>query len=530
MDSNGDGIGDLDGIISKLDYIKDLGIETVWFSPFFKSPQKDFGYDISNYRDIAPEYGTMKTCEKLIKEMHDREMRIVLDMVLNHTSDEHPWFIASRSSKDNPKRDWYVWRDGKKPGGKAPPNNWRSMVTGSGWHHDATTGQWYWAQFLPFQPDLNYRNPEVKEEMLDTMRFWLDKGVDGFRLDIINSLFEDADFRDNPMSWRVLPSESSTDMLFQKTINTLNHPDTLAFTKVLRGTIDEFNDPPRFMVGEVSAPVPVLKQYLGENADGLNLTFQFQALGLKLKARKIEALIRTFDSHFHEPFLPTWVFSNHDRFRRISRLGGDIEKAKLNIALQLTARGVPFIYYGEEIGMEQHRISVKQAIDPMAHILDYVPQFLHDIARKVASESLNRDECRTPMQWEASPNAGFCMPDVTPWLPVTPSYRERNVAAESNDPSSLLECYKRFLAARRAIPALHEGSIKLLDKMPSSVVAYKREAIDGKYTSIVTVVLNCGKKPIRMPSTVTNATTIVSTSINPQEGTLAAWEGRVLQG
>lgn len=481
-DSNGDGIGDLEGIISRLDHVKDLGIETIWFSPFYKSPQADFGYDISDYRDIAPEYGTMATCDRLIKEVHDREMRVVLDMVLNHTSDQHAWFLESRKDKENPKRDWYVWRDGKKPGGKAPPNNWNSMVTGSGWHHDLATDQWYWAQFLPCQPDLNYRNPAVRAEMLDTMRFWLRKGVDGFRLDIINAIFEDEQFRDNPRSWRVLPSETSTDMLFQKPVHTLNHPDTLEFMKDLRATVDEFNDPPRFMVGEVSAPLDLLVRYHGERDDGLHLTFQFQALGMPLQAAKVRHVVASFERHFPPPLLPTWVFSNHDRFRRASRLGGNVEKAKLNVALQMTARGVPFVYYGEEVGMEQHRIPVKRALDPVALRLAWAPQVLHDLVRKVMKESVNRDECRTPMQWTPGENAGFSKPGVAPWLPVTPSFTSRNVESQLADPASLLHCYKRFLAARKATPALNDGSLAIISMpgQPASVLCYDRDTGDGR--------------------------------------------------
>ncbi|MHA1369463.1 MAG: alpha-glucosidase [Promethearchaeota archaeon] len=536
-DSNNDGIGDLEGIISKLDHVQELGVETIWFSPFYKSPQKDFGYDISDYRDISPEYGTMQTCDRLVREIHERGMKVVFDMVLNHTSDEHPWFIESRSSRDNPKRDWYIWRDGKKPGGKKPPNNWKSMLMGSGWHYDAVTDQWYWAQFLSCQPDLNYRNPEVRQEMLDTMRFWLKKGVDGFRLDIINAIFEDELFRDNPFSWRLLPGHDTTDMFFQEPKYTLNHPDTIEFMHELRALIDEFDDPPRFMVGEVSAPFNVLRRYMGNGSDGLHLTFQFQALGVPLRRKNVEQLINDFEKHFPEPYIPTWVFSNHDRMRRISRLDGDLTKGKLNVALQLTARGVPFIYYGEEIGMEQHELPLKTALDPVARRFSMIPGFLLKIVRRFFKESLNRDECRTPMQWDSTQNAGFCDEHVKPWLPVTKSYKERNVERELEDQNSLLNCYKRFLKIRRQHPALHCGNFEYLSirSAPNSLLAYKREARTGDVVDRVFVFLNFSDKAIKFKRPLEVSRLLVSTDveshpISNEAIVLGSWEGIVVEG
>ncbi len=318
-DSTGNGIGDLKGIISKLDYLKDLGVETVWISPFFESPtwkpykQHDCGYDIINYRDVNPEYGSLETVDLLIKEIHDRDMKIVLDMVMNHTSIEHEWFKESCAGKKNPKRDWYIWRDGKKPGGKKPPNNWRAMITGSPWHYDKGTDQWYYAAFLNFQPDLNYRNPAVQQEMLDTIRFWLKKGVDGFRLDIINALFEDETFQNAPFTLKLFSEDM--DVLFKSSRMNLNHPDTIEFCKKLRKTINEFDDPSRFMVGEVMASLPTIKKILGKNADGLNLSFLFKSLNVPLKSQKVRQLIQLYEKHFPEPFIPTWVFGNHDMFR-----------------------------------------------------------------------------------------------------------------------------------------------------------------------------------------------------------------------
>ncbi len=467
-DSTGDGIGDIPGIISKLDYLQDLGVGTIWFSPFFSSPQRDYGYDVSDYRSIAPEYGSMSDCEKLIQEIHNRCMYVVFDMVLNHTSNQHPWFLQSRSNRDNPRRNWYIWRDGQKPEGKKPPNNWKSIVGGSGWHYDEQTDQWYWAQFLPFQPDLNYRNPEVKEEMFDTIRFWLDKGVDGFRLDIINTIFEDENLRNNPFTLKLLPSEEFDKSYFQNKMYTINHPDNFTFVKELRCVMDEYSDPERFLVGEVAASLETLKKYCGEGrnglkTEGLHLTFLFQSLNTNLDADTFRNLLSRYEQYFTEPHIPTWVFSNHDQTRRITKLGNDVNKAKLNATLQLTARGVPFIYYGEEIGMLNHRFSLKTAKDPIALKYSRLPGFLVNLLTRSGSILLNRDECRTPMQWNSSLNAGFCSKESEPWLAVEPRYETINVESEESDPDSLLQCYKSLLRLRRQIPALNSGSMRLID-------------------------------------------------------------------
>ncbi|HMF33721.1 MAG TPA: alpha-glucosidase [Candidatus Lokiarchaeia archaeon] len=537
MDSNGDGIGDIPGIISKLDYVKELGVETIWFSPFYKSPQKDHGYDISDYRDIAPEYGTLSDAEQLIEEMHARDMRIVLDMVMNHTSDEHPWFVESKSSRDNPKRDWYIWLDGKKPKGKKPPNNWQSVTTGTGWHYDPTTEQWYWAQFLPFQPDLNYRNPAVKEEMFDTVRFWLNKGVDGFRLDMINAIYEDAEFRDNPFAWKVFPSDADPRRLFRDMKYTVDHPDTFEFAKELRAVMDEFSDPERFLVGEVNGPIRITKQYQGDvvggtKTNGLHLSFQFQALGLPFKAQAFKDFAARINDDFPDPYMPTLVFANHDRTRRISRLGNDARKAKLNATFQLTARGVPFIYYGEEIGMEQDYFPIKTAQDPVALKFHWVPQWIMKIARNTIHESLNRDECRTPMQWDASENAGFSPAGVKTWLPVTKGFDTINMSLEQEDPKSILACYKRLLALRNQSTALRAGAFQLLmgKGMPQDVLVYERTSED----QVLDIYLNFSSKSISFPIVQTSTEVAFSTytgtePVGSGKVTLAPFEGIVFE-
>lgn len=484
MDTSGTGIGDLQGIIKKLDYLDDLGVETIWFSPFYPSPtykpysEHDCGYDIMNYKDINPLFGTMEIFDEMVNEIHARDMKIVMDMVLNHTSIEHPWFVESRSSRDNPKRDWYIWQDGEKPNGKKPPNNWIGM-TGKCWEYDELTDQWYYHAFLPFQPDLNYRNPEVREEMLDTVRFWLNKGVDGYRLDIINTLFEDEEFRDAPFTFKLYSKD--LDVLFRKGTRNFNHPDTLKFCKTLRKTIDEFPKE-KFLVGEVSATKKTLKKYLGEktedghNYDGLNLIFLFDSITTPLKATKFRKLINEYEEWFPYPFMPTWVFGNHDQMRRISRLDNNLNKAKLNATIQLTARGVPFIYYGEEIGMKNANIPKNESKDAVSHHVNWIPQFIRNLAMKLGI-MINRDGCRTPMQWDNSANAGFCPPDVEPWLPVNESHDKRNVEREQKDVGSLLNCYKRLLKVRNSNEALQVGEIELIDLgwTNRKCLAYKRK-------------------------------------------------------
>lgn len=478
-DANGDGIGDLNGIIQRLDYLDWLGVETLWLSPFYGSPQADFGYDISDHFNIAPEYGTLADCRRLIADVHARGMKVVLDMVLNHTSAEHPWFKASRSSRDNPCRDYYIWRDGRKPGGAAPPNNWRSMLGGSGWHYDATTGQWYWASFLPFQPDLNYRNPNVKQAMLDVVRHWLGEGVDGMRLDIFNAIFKDAAFTDNPFSLRPLPSEHNPDGFFQRALHTQNHPDTLAFARELRAVVDEFKDPPRFVVGEVFGHSGVLREYCGgPRGEGLNLVFLFKSMRTPFTAPDLRELVAEFEAAFPDPLYPTYVFGNHDRPRGMERLGNDPAKARLLAAFQLTVRGVPFLYYGDEIGLGHHHgMPMAAARDPVARRFRAIPGWILPSMRR-RGILVNRDECRSPMPWTAGTHGGFSVAEsLAPWLPVHPDSLFVNVAEQRDNPASILNSYRRMLRLRKASPALLGGSLELLDPPadPERVLAYRRK-------------------------------------------------------
>jgi oligo-1,6-glucosidase/alpha-glucosidase len=420
-------------------------------------------------------------------------------MVLNHTSNQHPWFLASRSGKTSDKRDYYIWREGRSPGGKAPPNNWQSMLGGSGWHYDDASGDWYWASFLPFQPDLNYRNPEVKQAMLGVVRHWLAAGVDGLRLDIFNAIYKDASFADNPFSLRPLPSENNPHGYFQRHVNTIDHPDTIAFARELRAVVDEFQDPPRFLVGEVFGDADTLRRYCGEEADGLHLVFLFKTLRTRLEGRAVRQLIHEFEQAFPEPFLPTYVFGNHDRPRFMHRLRDCPKKAKLLATMQLTVRGVPFIYYCEEIGMGHHDIPLTRGLDPVASRYRFVPQWLASYLRKHGI-LMNRDECRSPMQWHHGPNAGFSHAKATPWLPVHPKHPEVNVAAQDADPASLLNCYRSLLKLRRERRALHRGRLELHEHgtLPNEVVGYRRADGEGDAREDVDVFLNFGDRRAKL--------------------------------
>jgi oligo-1,6-glucosidase/alpha-glucosidase len=493
-DGNGDGIGDLPGVLAKLDYLQALGVETLWLSPFFASPQRDFGYDVSDYYGVAPEYGSVADVARLIREVHARGMKIVFDLVLNHTSDEHPWFVASRRDRHDPKRSYYLWRAGRLPAGKAPPNNWRSMLGGSGWHYDAATGEWYFASFLPFQPDLNYRNPEVKAAMLDVVRHWLAQGVDGFRLDIFNALYKDASFADNPFSPRPIPTADNPHGFFQRHVHTIDHPDTFAFARELRAVVDGAGEPPRFVVGEVFGDARTLKRYCGADGDGLHLVFLFETLRARLAARPVRRLIAAVERAFAEPHVPTWVLGNHDRPRLMQRLGDDVDKAKLMATLQLTVRGVPFIYYGDEIGVGQLDLPRAAAKDPVAARFRFVPRWL---SRRLLQHGilLNRDECRAPMAWDGGANAGFSPPDTTPWLPLHPRHHEVNVAVAERDPASLLHCYRALLRQRRERAALHAGRLELVATgLPAGVVGYRRTHLRDE----VEVLLNFSPRERRL--------------------------------
>jgi alpha-glucosidase len=480
-DSNGDGIGDLQGIIKKLDYIKDLGFDTIWISPFYTSPQEDFGYDIADYTNIAKEYGTMQDAEQLIAECHNRHLKIVFDMVMNHTSDRHPWFLESSSSRDNPKADWYIWRD--------KPNNWKSIIGPKGWQYCKTRNQYYFASFLPFQPDLNYRNPEVKQTMFDICRFWLNKGVDGFRLDIFNCIIKDEQFRDNPFSLlHAFPSEEYPGGNFQVRKYSINQHENFQLAKELRNVTDEFS-PSRLLLGEVFGKHELKKQYLGETENGLHLIFLFDVVMFKFNADFFCRKILEYEKEYPKPYTPVIVFSNHDQLRSIGRINNDLEKAKLLALLQYTMRGVPTVYYGEEIGMTNASIPIKIAKDPLAHTFSWVPQFVADRL----PVAINRDVCRTPMHWNTTRNAGFSSAANT-WLPAGHDLEKRNVEEQQKDTGSLLHVFKNLNQLRRQYAALQDGNIEAVESN-NNVLSFMRSATNEKFR----IVLNFNATAQRIP-------------------------------
>lgn len=495
QDGDGDGIGDLRGVIDRLDYLVDLGVGALWLSPVFASPQRDFGYDITDYTAVAPEYGDDGTVRELIAAAHERGLKVIFDLVLNHTSDEHPWFVDSRGDRDNPHADWYLWHDGRRgpltwlTGRRRLPNNWRATLDlTTAWQWSAERKQFYLASFLPFQPDLNWRNPGVKAAMFDSARYWLAAGVDGFRLDVFGWIMKDPSFRSNP--FRPTFGGGEIVRLWRRDF-TENTPDNVALAKELRAVCREFegDGSERLLVGEVFGSPEEVHAYLGGGEDaaaGLTLTFAFDFLAYKYSARYFRELIASYETHFAAPMLAAYVLENHDRSRTVDRVGGDERKARVLATMLLTLRGVPTIYQGQEIGTRNTYLPLKGALDPLGRtFLPWMPEW---VSKRIA-ERINRDEVRTPMQWDGGANAGFTAPDATPWLPLNPDAGERNVASQSGDDGSMLELYRSLLRLRRDLPALHSGSLTVLES-PGDVIAYERK--DDAAPGAVLVVLNLG--------------------------------------
>ncbi len=469
MDSNHDGIGDLNGIASKLDYLKSLGIDAIWITPCYPSPQVDFGYDVSDYENIDPMYGTLADFDRLQQEAAKRGIRIIMDLVMNHTSDQHAWFLDSRSSRTSAKRDWYIWRDGKAPG--EPPNNWVSTFGGSAWTFDPKTGQYYYHYFYPQQPDLNWRNPAVHNAMFDVTRWWYKRGVAGFRLDAVDTLFEDAALHDNP----VLPGTNKFGDANEEYLYNTKLPEVHDVLRDLRKVADEHN---AVLIGETwTKDVNELKQYYGEHGDELQMPMDFLfTMVNRLSPAEFRRQIAAVNS---AGGWPVFVLSNHDIERSSVRYGDGKHNqaiAKLMASLYLTLRGTPIMYYGEEIGMENN--------DPLRR-----EDVKDPIGRVGWPQGKGRDGERTPMQWDDSPNAGFTR--GRPWLPVPPSYKTVNVASELKDPSSVLQVYRKLLALRRENRALLDGDYVALNENDANVLSYLR-----RYKNeAVLVVLNMSSQP-----------------------------------
>jgi alpha-glucosidase len=471
QDSDGDGVGDLAGVIQRLPYLTALGIDAVWLSPIFPSPMADFGYDISDYTGIDPLFGTMEEFDMLLSAAHERGLKVILDLVPNHTSDQHPWFIEARSSRDNPKRDWYIWRDAKADG--AAPNNWLSEFGGSAWTHDETTGQYYYHAFLAAQPDLNWRNPQVRRAIYDVMRFWLRRGVDGFRVDVIWHLIKDAEFRDNPPNPHFHESRPPHEKIL--TQYSTDQPEVHDVIAEMRQVTDEFDD--RVLIGEIYLPLHRLVAYYGNDLSGAQMPFNFALLSTLWSARSIETIIADYEKALPPGAWPNWVLGNHDRPRVASRVGR--EQARVAAMLLLTLRGTPTLYYGDEIGMRQVAIAADAVRDPFE--------------KNVPGLGVGRDGCRTPMQWDATPHGGFS--DVEPWLPLADDFAHENVVNLDADAQSILNLYNALIALRKQEPALVSGGYMPI-AAEGDLLLYRRQRGDAAFV----VALNLGTEPVSIAS------------------------------
>jgi alpha-glucosidase len=479
QDSNGDGIGDLQGIIDRLDHLSWLGVDAVWLSPIFASPMEDGGYDITDYTAVDPMFGTVADADALIAEAHQRDLRVIFDFVPNHTSHRHPWFAESRSGRDSARRDWYLWRDPAADGG--PPNNWRSASDndrpGSAWVLDEASDQYFLATFSTVQPDLNWGNPDVRAALRDVLRFWLDRDVDGFRIDMVGFLGKDALFRDEPP-----PSPDVEHNYFRDSSHHINQPETLAYLREMRAVVDAYPD--RVLIGEMTYHATIEQLVSFVTDAGIDLPTNFSLITLPFAPEQIAAHVDAYDKAVVAGGTwPNYCVGNHD-MPRVSAHGP--QGARLALLLLLTLRGTPFVYYGDEIGMANVE----------------VPPALRDDRWAVPQHRLTRDSARTPMQWDTSPNAGFCPPGVTPWLPVADDHEQVNVAVERDDDASVLLMIRRLLEVRRATPALSMGSYHRITDAPEGCMSYVREH-DGKR---VAVVLNFANDPVSvdLPSEATD--------------------------
>lgn len=502
QDSDGDGVGDLEGVRQRLDHIVALGADAVWLSPIFPSPMADFGYDVADYCNIEPMFGDLDRFDALLAEVHARGLKLLLDFVPNHTSDQHPWFVESRASRSSPKRDWYFWRD-PAPGG-GPPNNWMSDMGGSAWEFDERTGQYYLHAFLKEQADLNWRNPEVRKAMEDVLHFWFARGVDGFRIDVLWHCIKAEGLPDNPPNPDYHRELGEKFLVLQH--NSANRPEIHEVAANFRTIADQYGD--RLLVGEICLPVPVLMEYYGhDNAPGVHLPFNFQLLDAPWDAAELAKLITQYEAALPPGCWPNWVMGSHDAPRIAGRLGD--AQARIAAMLLLTLRGTPTLYQGDELGIGLVRI-------PQDRIRD--PQDLRQ-----PGLGLGRDGARTPMAWDASPNGGFSTAE--PWLPLHADWEKRNVAAQADDEGSMLSLYRRLLALRRASPALSIGA-KTAVKGENGVLVYQRIHRSER----LLIALNLTSEPRELPLPSRARKCLASTLVHCDfGGTLAPDEGVILQ-
>ncbi len=509
-DASGDGVGDLAGVIEKLDYLSGtLGVDALWLSPFYPSPMKDFGYDITDFAGVDPLFGTLEDFDKLLGEAHRKGLRIILDYVPNHTSDEHPWFRESRSSRDDPKRDWYVWRDPKPDG--SPPNNWIEETGGSVWEWDEATGQYYLHSHYKEQPDLNWRNTEVREAMLGVLRFWLDLGVDGFRIDVPHMIMKDPDLRDNP------PNPNHTPRLYEKQhpnfhsqmhVHDRQHPDLHSIYREIRRLVDSYGDD-RVLIGEIEiAPWERWVLYYGEDLDEFHIPFNFELVETPWTAEAVRSFVDSFEAALPKGAWPNYVLGNHDLPRPASRYGK--ERARVAAMLLLTLRGTPTLYYGDELGMQDVAIPPEEVRD-----------------------RLDRDPARTPMLWDSKPRSGFSPPGARPpWLPLAPDHEEINVESQLPDPGSTLNLYRRLLACRKASPALLRGTYRAIDAGTEGCFVFLRET--GAQRLLVALNFRSEERFVGLP-TQASGTFVLSTSldregpVDPKGIILRADEGVIVE-
>ncbi len=464
LDTNADGVGDLPGILQKLGYIASLGVDAIWVSPFFKSPMADFGYDIADYRDVDPLFGTLEDFDRLLQRAHALGLKVMIDQVLSHCSEAHAWFQESRESRDNPKADWFVWADAKADG--TPPNNWLSLFGGVAWKWEPRRGQYYLHNFLDSQPDLNFHNPEVQAAQLDNVRFWLDRGVDGFRLDAINFCFHDAQLRDNPpkppelRTGRGFSPDNPYAFQYHHFNNT--QPENLVFLEHLRRLLDGYPD--IGALGEISSEDSLATTAEYCNDQRLHMGYSFELLTEDCSAGYIRATVEALEARMTEGW-PCWAISNHDVQRAVTRWGGaqaSDELARQLVALVCSLRGSVCLYQGEELGLPEADVPFEALQDPYGKA--FWPTFK------------GRDGCRTPMPWDGSRHAGFS--DAPAWLPVPDAHRERSVATQEVQPDSVLHAVRAFLGWRKLQPALVAGSIRFMDA-PEPLLAFVREQ-DGQ--------------------------------------------------
>lgn len=506
-DADGDGYGDFDGLRAALPYLADtLGVDAIWISPFFRSPWRDGGYDIADHTAVDPRFGDLAAFDRLVEAAHARGLRIIIDYVPNHTSDEHPWFLDSRASRDGPKRDWYVWADARP--GEQYPNNWVSEAGGSVWEWDEPTRQFYLHSHLREQPDLNWRNPEVRAAMLDVLRFWLDRGVDGFRIDVAHMLMKDPELRDNPPNPdpTVNPYDNQhPDFTTQLHVYDRRHPDLHDVLRDIRRLLDEYGD--RIAIGEVEVmPWADWAEYYGAELDELHLPLNFQLIETPWEARLVREALDALEAALPDGAWPVNNMGNHDRSRLASRYGQDA--ARTVAMLLLTARGTPLLYYGDELGMEDV----------------HVPRHLQRDGFADRDGGPTRDPGRTPMPWHGGELAGFAPPGTSiTWLPLGPDVSERNVQAQLADPSSPLALYRALVALRRERPELRRGILRTVDA-PEGVVAFVRESPEGRL--LVALNLTDDHRPSPAPASVTP---VISTHADGGDsiGRLRPYEGIV---